>query len=395
MNSEWTRKLKKEIKHQANLIGFDLFGVTSADAPENLNIYSQWLEAGHHAEMHYLATERARERRADPRNILPECKSILALGSRYPKTPEKWNDLAQPNNSHNSERSPIGRISSYALGDDYHDVLEARLKELVTFIENRIGYSVPNRCYTDTGPILEREIAQRAGLGWIGKNSCLINPDHGSYLFLSEILLGLELEPDETFPYDRCGTCTRCIDACPTSAILANRTIDSRKCISYLTIENKGEIPKEVRHQIGDWIFGCDICQMVCPWNQKINQRGIDTAFQARPGYSELNLLQETKLDQTSFNIKFRGSPIKRAKRRGYLRNVVVALAHYPTQEVISSLEKALFEEPETLVRAHAAWSLAQISHSRVKDILSAAANTEQDDSVLKAINQALQEIND
>jgi len=395
MNCQQTKKLKIEIKNQANQLGFDLFGVTSADALENFNIYSQWLEAGHHAEMHYLATERARERRANPKNILPECKSILVLGSRYPKPPKKWNYLAQPKNSHNSERSPIGRISSYALGKDYHDVLEARLKELAAFIEERIGYSIPNHWYTDTGPILERELAQRAGLGWIGKNSCLINHDHGSYFFLSEILLGLELEPDEAFPYDRCGTCTRCIDACPTSAILANRTIDSRKCISYLTIENKGEIPKEVRHQIGDWIFGCDICQIVCPWNQKITHQGIDPAFQARPGFLELNLLQETKLDQTSFNRKFRGSPIKRTKRRGYLRNIVVALAHYPTQEVVSSLEKALFEESETLVRAHAAWSLAQISHSRVKDILLAAANTERDDSVLKAINQALQEIND
>jgi len=345
--------------------------------------------------MHYLATERARDRRADPKIILPECKSILILGSRYPKTPEKWNDLTQPNNSHNSEQSPIGRISSYAVGEDYHDVLEARLKELVAFIEERIGYSIPNRCYTDTGPILERELAQRAGLGWIGKNSCLINPNHGSYFFLSEILLGIELEPDEAFPYDRCGNCTRCIDACPTNAILANRTIDSRKCISYLTIENKGEIPKEVRYQIGNWIFGCDICQMVCPWNRKINSRGIDTAFQARPGYSELNLLQETKLDQTSFNIKFRGSPIKRTKRRGYLRNIVSALSHYPIQEVVTTLEEVLFEEPEALVRAHAAWSLAQIGHSKVKEILSTAANTERDDSVLKAINQALQEIND
>ena len=165
-------------------------------------------------------------------------------------------------------RERTQRIASYAHGDDYHDILPARMKELVQFIEEQVGGPVQNRYYTDTGPILERDLAQRAGIGWIGKNTCLINPKQGSYFLLSEILLDLELEPDPPFTTDHCGTCTRCIEACPTDCILPNRTLDARRCISYLTIELKDDIPLELRDKIGDWVFGCDICQQVCPWNR-------------------------------------------------------------------------------------------------------------------------------
>ena len=172
------------------------------------------------------------------------------------------------------------RVASYALGDDYHDIIPPRLKLIVEFIEEQLGHPVPNRYYTDTGPILERDLAQRAGLGWIGKNSMLINPKAGSTFFLAEILLGIELEPDEAIITDHCGTCTRCLTACPTQCILPNRTLDARRCISYLTIELKDDIPEELRPLMKDWIFGCDICQQVCPWNQFSSQ--ADSAFEPK-----------------------------------------------------------------------------------------------------------------
>ena len=208
--------------------------------------------------MGWMGTGRNRQRRANPKLILPECQSILMLGIAYSPAP-------QPPISRGD-----GQVASYAWGDDYHDVLPERLQAIVTFIEAQVGHSVPNRWYTDTGPILEREIAQRAGLGWIGKNTCLINPNSGSYFLLAEIFLGIELPPDDPITSDHCGTCTRCIEACPTNCILPNRTIDANRCISYLTIEEKGPIPVDLRPQMGNWVFGCDVCQQVCPWNLTI-----------------------------------------------------------------------------------------------------------------------------
>ena len=176
-----------------------------------------------------------------------------------------------------------GRVASYAWGEDYHNVLERKLVSLIHFVEEQVGHAIPNRYYTDTGPVLERDLAQRAGLGWIGKNTCLIHPEYGSYLFLAEILLGIDFEPDPTFKTDHCGTCTRCIDACPTECILPDRTINAQRCISYLTIENKAEITEELRPALGNWVFGCDVCQMVCPWN-RFSSKQIDESFSPRPG---------------------------------------------------------------------------------------------------------------
>ncbi|MFO3797403.1 MAG: tRNA epoxyqueuosine(34) reductase QueG, partial [Anaerolineales bacterium] len=242
--------LEQHIKKEARRLGFDLAGITTPDPPPHFEAFLRWLEAGRHGEMAYLAMPRSLERRADPRRILPECRSIIVLAMRYPAS----RPPATPT---------CGQIASYAWGKDYHLVIEERLQALTEFIIAQIGHAVPYRYYTDTGPLLERDLAQRAGLGWIGKNGCLINPRYGSYFLLAEILLGLELAPDPPFPTDHCGHCTRCIQACPTHCILPDRTIDARRCLSYLTIENKGEIPEELRPQIGNWIFGCDICQEV------------------------------------------------------------------------------------------------------------------------------------
>ena len=216
-------RLKGAIKDHARRLGFPLAGVTTPEPPPHLSIFERWLDAKRHGGMHYLSDDRARTRRADPRLILPECKSILVLAAPY----------ADPKSAQAPEGpDPTGRVAAYAWGDDYHNTLPVKLQELVTFIEAQVGHPVPTRYYTDTGPILERDLAQRAGLGWIGKNTCLINPKHGSYFLLAEILLGFELEPDPPFATDYCGTCTRCIEACPTECILQSRTIDACRCIS-------------------------------------------------------------------------------------------------------------------------------------------------------------------
>lgn len=315
--------------------------------------------------MNYLAEERSRTRRANPKQILPECKSILVLGIPY--SPIKFNRQAreEPKEKNKKQFGELRgskktdfQIASYALGADYHDIIPPKLKQIVEFIEEQVGHLIPNRYYTDTGPILERELAQRAGLGWIGKNSMLINPQVGSAFFLAEILLGIELEPDEPFPTDHCGTCTRCIDACPTQCILPNRTLDAQRCISYLTIENKDKIPEELRDQMQNWIFGCDICQSACPWNRFSPEP--DPAF--KPLITLPVLSSDLTLTSVEFNQRFKNSPVKRAKRRGYLRNLAVAVGNTGNDQDISLLDQAM-QDDEPLVREHTEWAKSKLEH--------------------------------
>lgn len=345
--------LKQRIKDKARQLGFSLAGVTIPDPPRHYSTFEQWLAQGLHGNMNYLATEKARTRRANPREILPECKSILVLATAYP--------------------SPSGRgqgegeiqVASYARGEDYHTVLPARMEQLVRFIEEQVKHPIKNRYYTDTGPILERDLAQRAGIGWIGKNTCLIHPKQGSYFFISEIFLDLELEPDSPFVTDHCGTCTRCITACPTDCILPNRTLDATRCISYLTIELKDDIPVELREKIGNWVFGCDICQMVCPWNR--------FAPEGDPAFSDDEPLPlptgELTLTPQAFNQRFKRTPVSRAKRRGYLRNVAVALGNTADMHALPVLQNALNDD-EPMIRNHAQWAIEQIN-KRASDQIS------------------------
>ena len=339
------------VKDEARRLGFALAGVTTPRPPPHWSTFENWLAMGRHGVMDYLADEPARARRADPRRILPECRSVLVLGVQYssPSLPEEELGV----------RGKYGRVAAYAWGNDYHLVLPGRLRALATFIESQVGHPVPNRWYTDTGPILERDFAQQAGLGWIGKNTCLIHPRLGSCFLLAEILLGIELEPDPSSHTDHCGACTRCIEACPTQCILPDRTLDARRCISYLTIELKEAIPPDLRPLVGDWIFGCDVCQIVCPWN-RFAASSSDTALEPRRGAPYPDLIAEMGLTAEAFNRKFKNSPVKRAKRRGYLRNVAVALGNAREPMVIPALTSAL-QDPEPLVRQHAAWALEQI----------------------------------
>lgn len=385
--------LKEKIKSEAFRLGFQLVGVTTPDPPPHLAVFENWLAAGRQGEMGYLATERARQSRADPRQILPECRSVLVLAARYP-VPEYLSYLeeeaGQEGEPANLPSSPSQRVAAYAWGDDYHEVFPERLRTLVAFIEAQVGCSIPNRWYTDTGPVLERDMAQRAGLGWIGKNTCLIHPQQGSYFLLAEILLGIELEPDAPFVADHCGSCTRCLDACPTACILPDRTIDASRCISYLTIELKGPIPAELRAPMGQWIFGCDVCQQVCPWNERFATPQGDPAFTPRPGMPPGDLSRELSLTQQDFNRKFNGSPVKRPKRRGYLRNVAVALGNLGDERAVPNLARVLLEEPEPLVRGHVAWALGQIGGKQARQALEEALRRETDLYVLAEIRSAL-----
>jgi epoxyqueuosine reductase len=387
--------LEREIKLEAGRLGFQLVGITTPDPPPHYSVFEAWLGAGRHGEMGYLAREQARQRREDPRRILPECRSILVLGMRYGGGGE-GGGKPEPGRK-------TGRIAAYARQEDYHLVFPEKLRALVAFLEEQVGRPVPNRWYTDTGPVLERDLAQRAGLGWIGKNTCLINPDQGSYLLLAEILLGIELEPDPSFLPDRCGSCTRCLEACPTQCILPDRTIDARRCISYFTIELKGPIPTGLRPLAGDWVFGCDICQEVCPWNVRSAGAGDRDRWEARPAASgadgdeecagRADLLAELTLTPGEFNRRFKGSPVKRARRRGYLRNLAVALGNQAAEsgdlQAVGALARSL-QDPEPLVRGHSAWALGRIGGDAAREALLEAAVQETDLYVLAEIQAAL-----
>jgi epoxyqueuosine reductase len=373
--------LTRAVIAEAHRLGFVWAGVTGPNPPAHLAEYRRWISAGRHGEMGYLATDRALQRRADPLSILPECRSILVLGAPHPP-PES----APPP----AGEGPHGRVAAYAWGDDYHESLKTRLGELVAFIEGRVGRPVTHRTYTDTGPLLERELAQRAGLGWIGKNTCLINPGMGSYFLLAEVLLGVGLVPDRPFTADHCGSCTRCLEACPTGCILPDRTLDARRCISYLTIELKGAVPPQLRPALGAWIFGCDICQQVCPWNQRFARPQGDGAFQPRRGVPLPALHQELNLSAQEFNRKFKGSPIRRTKRRGYLRNVAIALGNAGNRASVPVLAHSLSAETEPLVRRHAAWALGRIGSQTARQALESARSQEQDPQVLAEIAAAL-----
>jgi epoxyqueuosine reductase len=368
--------LRQQINTKATALGFDLVGITSAEPLAHGGRLRAWVAQGFAGEMGYMS--RDVEKRVDPSRVLPEVRSIIVLGINYYTSPSM------------PEASPgRGWISRYAWGQDYHTVLSDKLKALVAFIREVEGADVQARWYVDTGPILERELAWRAGLGWPGKNTNLINRRMGSWLFLGAILLDRELGYDAPATA-HCGTCTRCLVACPTGALVAPGVLDARRCISYLTIELRGPIPRELRPLMGTHIFGCDICQAVCPWNRKA-PAASDVAFLPRAGFAAPELIPLLCLSEDEFRARFHGSPVARAKRRGLVRNVAVALGNLRDLRALPALEAAL-HDAEPLIRGHAAWALGRIGGSRARHILHDALSTERDADIQGEMTSALAE---
>ncbi len=370
-----------DIQAEAQNLGFILLGVSPVQPPAHLAVYQAWVDSGRHAGMAYLADERARQRRADPTLILPEARAVISLALPYPHP----DSIPAPEVS-----GPHGRVAAYAWGQDYHEVIPPRLTALQNRLGQVVGAPLIARAYTDTGPILERDFAMRAGLGWIGKNTCLIHPALGSFHLLAELFVSTELEPTASFTADRCGSCRRCLDACPTGCIRPDRTLEAGRCISYLTIEHKGMIPRELRPALGDWVFGCDICQQVCPWNRHAAaNHPADPAFAPRPGVPRPSLVEELSLSPQDFNRKFRASPLQRTRRRGYLRNVSLALGNQPDPAAVPALAGLLKGDAQPQIRAAAAWALHQIATPAARQALDSVRASECDSMVLAEITPA------
>ena len=328
--------MKADIQKRANELGFDACRFTSAAAPVRKEQFERWLESGCHGEMGYL--QRNAEKRLDPQKILADARTIITLAVSY------------------ASDSLAGPIARYARFTDYHDVMGEALKELANFVNRCGGRAL---WYVDTGPLLERELAERAGLGFVGKHTNLINRQLGNWFFLAEIITTLEIEPD-TAERNRCGTCARCITSCPTQAITAPFQLDARRCISYLTIELKGSIPEHLRPAIGNRIYGCDDCLQVCPWN-RFAREGRMMKPHARPDLDAPGLIELLALDDAGFKRRFAGTPMVRTKRRGLLRNVCVALGNIGDRAALPALERATADH-EPLIAEHARWAIEQIN---------------------------------
>jgi epoxyqueuosine reductase len=368
-----TARLTQDILELAGRHDFDLAAVAPVERlPAALRL-EEWLSRGMHGTMEWMA--RNAERRADPARLLPGARSVLIVAMSY------WTD-DEP--AHDGNR---GCISRYAWGDEYHQVLGERLEALWGAIRELIP-GVEGRWYVDTGPVLEKAWAERAGVGWIGKHTNLISQRLGSWIFLGAVVMDAELAPGEPH-VDRCGTCRACIDVCPTDAIVAPYVLDARRCISYLTIENRGPIPVEYRRDIGNRIFGCDDCQDVCPWNRfaKASARAAD--FAPRSENRAPELIELLALDEPAFRARFAGSPVLRAKRRGFVRNVAVALGNSGDRDSVGPLTTAL-DDDDALVRGHAAWALGELGGPAATTALHDRERRETDPWVAAEISAAL-----
>jgi epoxyqueuosine reductase len=363
--------MKEAVRQRARDLGFDDCRVTTANAPASAPQFHQWLADGRHGQMAYL--EHNAHKRVEPQTVLPGARSIITLATSYasegrgtggegcgPGQAETHHAsrTTQPPTQREIANCESGLIARYARYRDYHDVLGERLKQLTEFVNELGGPDTRSLGYVDTGPLLERDLAQRAGLGFIGKHTNLISRRLGNWFFLSEILTTLELGPDAP-EKNRCGSCTRCIAACPTAAITAPFRLDARRCISYLTIELKGGIPLELRQAIGNRIFGCDDCLAACPWNRFAGEGRLMRAH-ARPELAQPDLLELLALDEGGFKRRFSGTPMVRARRRGLLRNVCVALGNVGDERALPTLQNAR-EGSEPLVSEHARWAIEQI----------------------------------
>jgi len=378
---------KKSIRQLATEHGFELCGFTRPNfSDKHSESLDSWIDAGMYGEMGYMAEESRLQRRKDPESMLKGIRSVISVAMRHAPPPYSLEEAE-------SEGSR-GVVAAYAHGDDYHEVMKKRLKALARDLDEMLG-AHDQRVYVDTAPVLEHALAEQGGLGWQGKHTLTINRDYGSYLMLGEIFTTAEIEPDALAEF-HCGSCTACIDICPTKAIVAPFVVDARLCISYLTIEYKGFIPFQLRPLLGNRIYGCDDCQMVCPWNRKAEVVELDH-LQPRDENILPVLTDLFSLDDEGFRQRFRKSPIKRPGRSGLLRNVAIAMGNSGNRDYIPLLINAL-NDPEPLIRGHSAWSIAcliqhnpQTSDGVIVSQLEYSAAHETDAAVLQELHLAIQ----
>jgi epoxyqueuosine reductase len=369
---------RRVLEEKARAAGFDLVGVTGVEPlTEGGERLKEWQEAGMGADMGYM--HRPVELLSNPRRLQKSAQSVVSLGvSYYP-------------GEHPENLEGGGRIARYAWGSDYHLAIKERLRELRAELEDALGCRIKARAFTDAVPLLERSAAQHAGLGFFGRNSCLINGEIGSYFFIADLIVDLELEPDVE-GVGTCGRCTRCMSACPTGAIKAPGVVDARLCISYLTIENKGAIPRELRHAVGDWAFGCDICQEVCPYNKRKATLSRWPEFSADASAGPYLKIEEVLGIRTEeeFEERFDGTPLTRPGRAGLLRNCCVAAGNLTLYEAVPALVRCLREDQSPLVRGHAAWALGEIGGEEAGAALEEALEEETDGECREEIQHAL-----
>jgi epoxyqueuosine reductase len=373
------REARHILEEKARARGFDLVGVTGAEPlTEGGERLKEWQEAGMAADMGYM--HRPVALLSNPRRLQISARSVVSLGVLY-----------YPG-EHPENLEGGGRVARYAWGRDYHLVIKERLRELRAELEEALGCRIRARAFTDAVPLLERSAAQHAGLGFFGRNSCLINQGIGSYFFIADLILDQEIEPD-AHGTGTCGKCTRCMSACPTGAIKAPGVVDARLCISYLTIENKGEIPRELRRAVGDWAFGCDVCQEVCPYNKRKATRSRWPEFSADSGagpYLKITKVLDIRTDE-EFEERFGGTPLTRPGRAGLLRNCCVAAGNLRLEEAVPALVRCLREDGSPLVRGHAAWALGEIGGSAAQAALGEVLEEEADEGCLLEIEHALE----
>jgi epoxyqueuosine reductase len=354
--------LEQRLKAQARTLGFELCGIAPATPADGFERLQSWLDQGFAGEMTYM--QRHGTARRHPAAVLPAVRSVVMVGMNYLASRRREPpEVDPPPPGAHAPGSPVGRVARYAQGTDYHDVLRQRLHQLLAWVQTeRPGCQ--GRGVVDTAPLLERDFARRAGLGWFGKNTMLLHKRLGSYFFLGALLLDLELRPDSAHETSHCGTCTACIDACPTQAFSEPGVLDARRCISYLTIELRGPVPQELRGALDEWIFGCDVCQEVCPWNRKAPP-GNEPALQPRADLMALDPLELLSLTEEEFRRRFRGTALMRTKRRGLLRNAAILLGNRGDSTALPILRRAL-DDAEPLIREAAQWALEEIQRRNI-----------------------------
>ena len=380
--------LNKTIQAEAERLGFSFLHITRPNQPPHYQAYLDWLADSHAGEMDYLSTERAIRTRGEPASLLENAQSVLTFGVSYSPQTQSLRMEEDP-------QRPVGLIASYALHTDYHGLLKQAAHQLMEFVRRESGRQIRYRVFVDSSTLLEKDTAFMAGAGWVGRNSLLITPAAGSFQVLGCILSDLELTPEAAFSRNLCGDCQKCRINCPTGCITENHNLDAEACIAYLTIEYKGVVPRHLRSKMGKWVFGCDVCQNVCPWNaQKETPEISNTLLPLWKTDPKVDLLEEIKLDEDAFRAKYAASPILRATHAGFRRNLIIAMGNSDSAACVPILKNILTSDPNGLLRLHAAWALTALHPQDLAQTLETALSAETDDRVRAELRLDLAECN-